>query len=227
MRMFYKEIKLLYSNKIFLAQNIFSTVLLFLMGYAIKFDSNQSFINLDLVHYLFFVYPITLAFLTLNLYPISKEISEYVNGGIENILATGYEIKKLLLCKALAVFMAMYLPPTAMIIAIMIWSRVFLQAILVLFITLPFVNGSIAINYMTSLISSSGKNKFIKRLPLITGLALFIFTYGPVALVQYKGYSISLNVSIGIYIIFSILIAFNAYCNLRKIDLETVISRGD
>ena len=83
-----KELKVIYRNKTFILLKILFSLLYCAIGYGTKALYEQTGYDLNIAYYFIFVYSMSLALMMLYVYPISKDITERMNGGLENILAT-------------------------------------------------------------------------------------------------------------------------------------------
>ncbi|MGB4177943.1 MAG: hypothetical protein WBK53_07930 [Halanaerobiales bacterium] len=218
-----KELKLIYGNKVFILMKVFFSLVYCAVGFLTKVLYEELGSDPGIVFYFIFVYPLSLTLLMLNLYPIAQEITEQVNGGIENILATGYSLKKLLMAKSLALFLPIYTPAALMLLIIIGWSKYYLAGFLSLILLLPLLIGSIAVNYISGILLTPNPGLLRSKISFSAVLVIFVLTYGPVLFYQVFGYSLDRAVSIVIAILLSLLAVFQAYRKINKISIEEII----
>ena len=107
--MLQKELKVIYRNKMFIVFKVLFALLYCSIGYGAKVVYEQMGTGINIIYYFIFVYSMSLTLLMLHIYPISKEITEQMSGGIENILATGFSVKKLVMYKVIGLFLTIYI----------------------------------------------------------------------------------------------------------------------
>ena len=218
-----KELRVIYRNKTFILLKVLFSLLYCATGYGAKALYEQTGSDLNIAYYFIFVYSMSLALMMLYVYPISKDITERMNGGLENILATGYPLKRLILYKTLGLFLSLYIPAALMVIVIIAWSRLYLAGFLSLLVYLPLINGGIALNYICSTMLSVNPAVAMSKLSFYAIAVILVLTYGPVLGYRIGGYSIDMAVSITLAVLLSFAIVFAAYRKFRKIGIEELI----
>ena len=77
-----KELKVIYRNKTFILLKILFSLLYCAIGYGTKALYEQTGYDLNIAYYFIFVYSMSLALMMLYVYPISKDITERMNGAL-------------------------------------------------------------------------------------------------------------------------------------------------
>lgn len=138
----------------FLLCFLFFTLIYSAIGYGARYVYEEVVNDLNVVYYFIFVYSMSLTLLMLQVYPASNDIREQAYGGVENILATGYPLSKLILHKMLPIFSALYLPSSIMVVIIIIWSKLYLAGLVALLCILPVINAGLSLIYTCTVLLS-------------------------------------------------------------------------
>lgn len=173
-----KEFVLIYRNRYFTIIQFIIILLAISFSIGIRAFYHSGNIVQDYIIYFISVYPLFLENLILSIYPVSENIREHMNGGLENLLATPLSLESIILGKSIVLSISIYIP-IAFFLIILINQNILLSGLISLIIVQPIFIFGISTIYVTAIMTSPNPTNIIGKGSSIASILLLIFSFVP------------------------------------------------
>ena len=218
-----KEYRLLAGYRSFPLLMLFFTLAYLVVGYGIsRAGVYAEALKDDVIIYYMFVFPFAPLPLNFLFYPRTKDMEEYIEGGIENLVASGCRLSDIIWGKALSLFLAIYIPPAVMIIYMMHANGRLAEGLVSLLVCLPAALCGLSLLH----VSSDLRRRFAGQSSsawIVSMIFMLVLTYFPIILEKKTGQAPPAFLSAAITVLVSVIIGISGLLSVRGIKAEEII----